>query len=287
MTADYWLGIVAVLLFWVFSFFVTRKPWPWVLAESENDVGPKRLSASKFQALVWTYVTLFAYGSIFGTRLQGMTSEAPFAELPQIPRNFLFLMGLSAITVTGAKGVTISYKSQGRISDISGGLLTGPEGQGDLLKTQMLVWTIVAASMYIIKLVRGLNDGSIYDMPNIDQTLLVLMGISQGSYLGNKLVTRNVIKTPKITEILPLSGDAGTEVVILGENFGETQGNSFVALNGIPIKTQADGLVAWADLQIRLKIPTTFQVNDTVKIRVHRDGEWSPGEYTFQVVSKK
>ncbi len=282
MTANYWLGGVAVLLFWLFSFFITRRLWPWVLAESENDVGPKKLSASKFQALLWTYVTLFAYGSIFGTRLQLMSPGEPFPELPNIPLNFLILMGFSAITVTGAKGVTIAYKSQGRISDESGGLLTGPDGQSDLIKTQMLVWTIVAAGIYLIKLIRSLNNG-IYDMPDIDQTLLVLMGLSQGSYIGNKLVTTEVSKTPKIKEILPLTGAAGSAVVILGENFGDQQGNGFVTLNNVPVKNQQEGLVAWADLQITVTIPATYQKNDPIKIRVQRDGEWNPGEYTFQV----
>lgn len=190
----YLFGVVALVLFWIFSFIVAgKKLAPWALAISENPVGPSKLSASKFQALVWTLIALFAYASVFGARLLASEPGEALPGLPEIPMNLLVLMGLSAVTAASAKGVTIAYKSRGLIPDESGGLTTNPKDEGDLIKTQMLVWTLVAGGIYLLNVVNSINSGS-YIMPDVEGALLVLMGVSQGTYVGNKLVTTTVIK---------------------------------------------------------------------------------------------
>jgi hypothetical protein len=282
MSSSYLFGVLALALFWVFSYTITRQAWPWALAFSENPQGPKKLSASKFQALVWSLITLFGYSSVFGARLLSSPPGEPLPQLPDIPLNLLVLMGLSAVTTAGSKGITISYKSQGRIPDQSGGLTTNPSGEGDLLKTQMLVWTLVAGGIYLLTIAHAINSGS-YALPDVDGALLVLMGVSQGAYVGNKLVSTSVAKKPKIAEILPLRGPTGTAITILGEDFGDQQDKSFVALDNTPVKTPDEGLISWSDLNLEVKLPATFKAGDQVKVRVNRDGEWSEQKVTFEV----
>jgi hypothetical protein len=283
MIGGYLFGVGLLILFWVFSRTVTGKYSLWALALSENPEGSKKLSASKFQVIVWTGVTLFAYGSIFGMRLLTTRADQLLPESPEIPSNLLILMGLSAVTAAGSKGITISYKSQGRIPDESGGLTTNPAGEGDLIKTQMLVWTLAAAGIYLINLVHAINSKS-FELPDVEAALLVLMGISQASYVGNKLVTTSVAKMPKINEILPLRGPINTTITILGESFGSEQGSNFVALNETVIEKQDQGLDSWSDNKIQVIVPGTFKRGEIIKVRVNRDGNWSEEKHTFEII---
>ena len=279
MTEGYLFGLGAVLLFWVFSFVVTGgKLAPWALAVSESTVGGQSqgvVSASKFQALLWTLTTLFAYASVFGARLL----EAPDVSTPSIPINLLVLMGLSAATAVGAKGVAVSYKAQGLVSERSGGLTTTPSGDADLTKTQLLVWTFIAAAIYLLTVVRFMATKSYLaagvTLPDVDGTLLVLMGASQGTYIGGKLVSRDVLAKPDLKSLLPLKGPAGTALTLLGDSLGDTQGTNFVLLDDRTVRSAADGLVSWADGQIRITIPATVRTGDRIAVGVYRDGETS------------
>ena len=298
MTATYLFGVGALLLFWVVSAVITKgKTEPWALAVTESRVDGKPqdvLSASKLQALVWTLVTLFVYGSVFGALLLKTEAGEPIPPLPGIPVHLLVLMGLSVVTAAGSKGLTLSYKAQKRIGERSGGALTDSDGNANLVKTQMLVWTFIGAILYlltVVKFVDGIAAKSLADiardgiaLPDVDGALLVLMGAAQGAYIGDKLVARDIRKTPKIKEILPLKGAAGTLITIMGDCFGEAQGKSFVALDDTPIETAADGLGPWSDIKLQVTLPTTCKVGDRIRVRVNRDGEWSQEKHTFEVI---
>lgn len=280
----YLFGAGAVALFWIASGVITGKAAPWALAISDSTVQGKRqnvFSASKLQALVWTWVTLFAYGSVFGAYLLDSDPGPALPTLPNIPISLLTLMGLSVATAAGAKGVTVSYKVQGRIGEKSGTATTNPQGYPDLVKTQMLVWTFIAAGIYTYNLVMFITAGSYTkgpSLPEVDSALLVLMGASQGAYIGDKLVSRDILKIPKLTQILPLTGPAGTKITIIGENFGDQQGENFVSIDDKTIRSHDDGLVSWSNLQIVVTIPSTCEAGKEVAVKVFRDGEWSePG----------
>ncbi len=271
----YLFGIGGVLLFWLFSSVMAGNMAPFALARTESMVEGRRqreLSASKLQMVIWTYVTLFAYGSVFGALFLNRGAGEVIPALPQIPLNLLILMGLSVTTAAGAKGVTVSYKAQGRIPERSGGVATDPHGNPDLVKVQMLTWTAVAAVYYllrVISLISGYESG-ILTLPDVDGALLVLMGASQGAYLGDKLVSRDLTKKPKLTAVKPAQGPAGTVVTLLGENLGETQGQNFVEIDDVPVR---DGLV-WSNLQIQ-NVTIPADASGDVRIKVYRDGEYS------------
>ncbi len=284
MNNAYLFGYASLIIFWVISYRVTNNPWPWALAMSESKVNgelEKVYSASKTQALVWTIITLFTYVSIFGARYLASDGQN-FPTLPDIPVNLLVLMGMSVTVAAGSKNVTIDYKSKGLIPEKSGGLTKNPENEADLVKTQMLIWTFVGTFVYLLSVTRYIEAGDYTVMfPDVDGALLVLMGASQGSYLGNKIVTKDLPKKPIIRSLLPLTGPPETPVAILGENFGDQQKQNFVTINDKTIRTQTDGLYEWSDTQIQITIPSDLP-SGPVTINVYCDMNWA-GEKKFEV----
>lgn len=298
MSNPYYFGVLAVLVFWVMSYWHTKRPEPWALAISEgngnNNADKKKsegngkkngdkkrvLSASKFQALLWTLIVLFSYSSIFGARFLDSHFEV-LQSLPEIPLNLFLLMAFSVTTTAGSKSITISYKTQGRISQKSGGLISNPQGQGDLQKTQMLAWTIMGGFIYLMSVIAYISTKSysqldayglqvIATLPDVDSTLLLLMGVSQGSYLGNKVVNKEIGKIPKIVAISPTSGPNTSVVTITGENFGIQQGENYVVMHETKIKSDNPNIV-WTDNEIRVKILSTFDPKDELELSVFRD----------------
>jgi hypothetical protein len=61
-------------------------------------------------------------------------------------------------------------------------------GTLSLMKFQMFGWTLVALVIYWIMFVIHL-DGAIENLPNVDQSIVILTGISQGGYLAGKGVS--------------------------------------------------------------------------------------------------
>jgi hypothetical protein len=230
---------------------------------------------------------------VFGALLLDTESGEPLPPLPKIPVNLLVLMGLSVVTAAGSKGVTVAYKAQDRIAAKSGGAVTDPEGNPQLIKAQMLVWTFVGALWFlltVVKFIDGINvavaSGTLA-LPDVDGALLVLIGVAQGAYVGDKLVARDIRKTPKLDKITPSSGKAGTEITLLGSNFGAERGQNFVQLGGdLVVEELVRGECVWGNLQIqKVKIPETYAAGSGVKVKVYRDGEYSE-EKIFRVTEE-
>jgi hypothetical protein len=80
---------------------------------------------------------------------------------------------------------TLEYKSQGLLLD----LLSDANGVG-FHRFQVLAWTIVLGIIFVAQVYQNLA------MPTFDATLLALMGISAGTYLGLKIPEDTVPKEP-------------------------------------------------------------------------------------------
>jgi len=78
----------------------------------------------------------------------------------------------------------------------------------------------------------------------------VLMGISQGGYLGKKLVS---ISTPVINTVDPTPATVGGEVTVAGASFGGGGGTSRLLLDGNPIRT-----TEWTDTEIKFNVPAVY-----------------------------
>jgi hypothetical protein len=211
-------------------------------------------STSKLQWLLWLIVILFGYVAIWVLRAE----QGNYIALSDIPVNILTVLGFSTGTAAAAKGITAGYVQTGKVAKTgvpanptpatTGGIFQDDSGGPELAKIQLMAFTIIGIGIFLATVFHQIAIGDIKDgLPNIDSSLLVLMGISQGGYLGKKLVTYG---TPALFAPNPLSGPPGTAVTVVGSGLGAQQGNSQLLLNGTPI-----AVTAWSDTSIQFTAP--------------------------------
>lgn len=262
-------GVVAVLLLYALSVWVTGRLSPFQAAMGADG----RLSTSRFQFLLWTAVVVFSYSWLYAARAH----EGAWQAIGDIPANVLLAMGISVGTLAAAKGITSSYLLNGLIDKpaqppenaSAADLVRNDNDAPDLTKIQMLVWTFVAAAVYLAQVAftwteyaectAGVLPGECR-FPDIDPALMVLMGLGQGAYLGNKLVT---VSTPRIGTSTPPSGGWGTLVTLKGQAFGASADGQWVTLDDRPVPVET-----WSDTEVAVRIPR----------RHPDDREWSPGQ---------
>lgn len=233
----YLAGGAAVLLLMVLMRVVSKSDtWnPLRLARGEDG----KTSTSKLQFVLWTGVIAFSYVVIFTARL-----DVPDLQpLDGMPQNVLIAMGLSVVTAAGAKGITVSYLNSGRLvqteSEKPGGAVVDDKGDPDLVKIQMLLWTVIALVAYLFDTVDQVQSDKLDALPDIDAALMVLMGLGQGAYLGNKLVTTT---TPFLTDVDPKQAAPNAVVTLTGTNVGSVATGTVVTMDGkVVASTDPDG----------------------------------------------
>ena len=97
-----------------------------------------------------------------------------------IPPSLLGLMGISAVTAIAASAMATreeKFASKGFWRD----LVADERGVVALDRLQIVVWTIVLSGIFLTSVIWDLT------MPEFNTTLLALMGISSGTYIGFKL----------------------------------------------------------------------------------------------------
>jgi hypothetical protein len=235
---------------------------PWKLVEGADGAS----STSKFQWFLWLIVILFAYTALWVLRAE----QGNFSALSEIPVNLLTVLGFSTATAAAAKGITSGYVQAGRVAKTTvtqnaaaqtavapaaavqantstGGILQDDTGVPELAKIQMVGFTFIAVGIFLITVIHQIVSNNVTaGLPNIDSSLMVLMGISQGGYLGKKLVTYN---TPSLYLPSPLAGPATTDVELAGANLGSQPGSQLL-LNGSPIKVKD-----WSATLIHFTVP--------------------------------
>jgi hypothetical protein len=185
------------------------------------DGADGRASTSKFQWLAWLAIVVFGYTVLWVLRAK----QGDWSAISNVPVNVLTVLGFSTGTAAAAKGITTGYVQSGRLvqppagGGAKGGLVQDDSGAPDLGKLQIMAFTLIATGIYLATLIHQIvSNPVITTLPNIDSSLLVLMGISQGGYLANKLVTYN---EPVLYPPQPPSAVAGhTEVMVAGANLG-------------------------------------------------------------------
>ena len=165
----------------------------WRLAVGRDG----RYSTSLFQSLAWTVVVLASYLAIWFARLHLGATGA----IGAVPQSVLAAMGLSLGTTVTAALITSRRVTTGRerrdpadASDLGfGQLICDDVGQPNLAKTQLLAWTAVALAIYVVTTVvtvartaAATSLEGLPPLPDIEPTLLILMGIGQGAYLAVK-----------------------------------------------------------------------------------------------------
>lgn len=199
----YLVGVGSLFVLWVL--YGVASDWnPWLLVQGADG----RPSTSKFQFWLWTGGIIFSYSAIFSMKV----AAGNYDPISEIPKNVLIAMGMSALSATVAKGITVGYVSSGRITKPAptpetsgvGAILQDDTGFPDLSKVQMIAWTLIAIVTYLIAVASRIHTGNFQGLPDIDSALMVLMGIGHGAYLGKKLVSQDqavapVLPTPKAT----------------------------------------------------------------------------------------
>lgn len=181
------LGLLALL--WVLIGVTNKKIGfkIWKLVKGAD--GPS--STSKFQWAVWLVVILFVYTVLWVLRARA----GDYSAITKLPSNLLVVVGLSTTTASAAKGITVGYLQSGRVAKGSadqparGGVLQDDTGYPDLAKIQMVGFTFIAVGVFLATFIHEIHTNTFTSgLPNIDSSLLVLMGLSQGGYVGQKLV---------------------------------------------------------------------------------------------------
>jgi IPT/TIG domain len=229
-----------------------------------------RLSTSKFQWLLWTVVAIFGFCAVFIERWM----RGDLSVDTTMPTYLLTAMGLSGLTMSVAKGITTMYASQGLVDKtnpeimgssekkprtlLRGGLITDDHGVPDLAKIQMISFTFIAIGIYFVRLA---SQPGLPVLVDIDPALMVLMGLSQGAYLGKKLTTT---EAPRINGMSAATAQAGDKITLSGVNFGDAQSGSLLYLGGSPVSDVA----AWSDQKITFTVPA-----ETMNRAAWKDGE--------------
>jgi hypothetical protein len=170
-------------------------------------------SLANLQVFMWSVVIVFAFLTVYLVRVLGGVFDPPTGILPE---NILKILGISALVPAASLGLN-SYKygdayiaSIGvaplatgnraqRFADLkmkndwSSILLEG--GSSSVTRLQMFVWTWIGifiyltvffGTLYTLTLSSSPTQLNEVRLPDVDPTLVVLMGISQGSFVAGK-----------------------------------------------------------------------------------------------------
>jgi hypothetical protein len=124
------------------------------IAEPANS--NNQLSLSKLQLLLYFSLIVAAYCGIYAIRLSQSGISTP---LPGIPLELLGVLGLTTATTLGSQAVTLQYQAQNRISDSDkSDLIRNRDGNADITKVQMLVWTLVGLAVYVTGMLSAVSN---------------------------------------------------------------------------------------------------------------------------------
>ncbi len=185
---SYLIGLVLSILL---AFYMARHT-P-ILRDRMIGIPPEKApySLSRFQLAFWSCLVIAAYLFIW------LITE----ELDTITGSVLTLLGIGSATALGAKIIDQGKTGEGNVSNpASPGNAAAPaaeivprtsngflkdvlsDSQGiSLYRFQLFAWTLVLGVIFCASVYNGL------EMPQFSTTLLGLMGISSGTYLGFKV----------------------------------------------------------------------------------------------------
>ena len=189
------IALGAVVLLFGGAAFVGSKKGLGKLFEGADGIS----STSKFQWLIWLVAILFAYIALWVLRAK----QGNWGAIQNVPKNVLIVLGLSTLTMATAKGITSAFMQSNRVSKstpeqqadaaaaLPGGILKDDGGVPELAKIQMIGFTAIAVGIFLATVIHQIVDSNVahLSLPDIDTTLMVLMGISQGGYLAKKVTT--------------------------------------------------------------------------------------------------
>jgi hypothetical protein len=249
-------------------------------------------SLSAFQFLCWTLLISFLYLTLWFLQLFSGGTAAP----PPIPATVLGIMGISVAIPIASQGIS-SYKNQKPRA--TGEIYIRPdyasmleeEGKPSLLRLQMFLWTLASLAIYIglffVSIAQVTDVVALVQLglPEIDPTLLFLMGLSAVGYLGNQAYSGRVEKVnePALPETTVPEPEPGTSspvireiiidtmgmVTVLGSGFGTQKETILIDEDRVP----DDAIVRWEGMRIEFGMPETASRGIRHNLRVIVGGE--------------
>jgi hypothetical protein len=204
---------VTVVTLWVVVALAVDKDWLGRSFGGEDN----RPSTSKFQFVFWTLIALFSFVAIFTRHL--VADPAPPPNIA-IPVNLFLLMGISTGSAVAAKLITISNPLKRRAELSKRGdlryLFVDDFERPAVDKIQLMAWTGVAGATYLVSLTAALAQTPVLtSLPNIDDAMLVLMGVSNAGYLAPKAVAaadaRRKVEAAGPSPVAPEGGGGAEE----------------------------------------------------------------------------
>ncbi len=192
-TARWWSLIGAMVALYILAYVFTRGRPTELFLGTDN-----RYSSSKFQTVLWFSLVISAYIAIVSHRI--FAAGWSYVGGVDIPPNLLILSGISVLSFTAAKAITVGKVEKAvaegktdmkanadtpRVLD----LVTDDANRTDLGDFQMVAITILATIIYAISAVEFMDHiefRRVVTMPDVDATLLSIFGLGQAAYLGKK-----------------------------------------------------------------------------------------------------
>ncbi len=179
------LFLIIGAVFLVLIFLLCRRTSLIRSGLTTQPLAERPYSLSLFQMVFWFFLVIVAYVFVW------MIND----ELDTITGSVLALIGIGAGTAIGAslidknkaetETVVPVKTSRGFVHDV----LSDADGIS-LHRFQMFVWTLVLGIIFIASVYKNLS------MPEFSSTLLGLMGISSGTYVGFKVQEKTVKDAP-------------------------------------------------------------------------------------------
>lgn len=183
--------LLFIVLGVVFAFFIVILCRRTSIIRSGSTTVPaaqRPFSLSLFQMVFWFFLVIVAYVFVW------LIND----ELDTITESVLALIGIGAATAIGATMIDKSKTDkEPEAADVpSRGFLKDVLSDADsisLHRFQMFIWTLVLGVIFIASVYKNLS------MPEFSTTLLGLMGISSGTYLGFKVPEKTATDAPSGT----------------------------------------------------------------------------------------
>ena len=203
---SYLTGVAGLAVFWIVLLIATKKH-PWALVIGEDG----RPSTSKFQMMVWTAAMVFSFLAIYQIRFSSGFGQ----DLPATPTNLLIAMGISVATAVSSKSIAVGSQTRSDAANAAAaaagvpvaddpvcqsGIFADDEGKPDLGKVQVVLWTVIAVGVFLSNVFALIHSHCAphidpqtkvatfpLGLPDISQTLMILMGLGNGSYIGKKI----------------------------------------------------------------------------------------------------
>ena len=218
----YLFGLGGLGVFWIVLLIATRKH-PWALVIGEDG----QASTSKFQMLLWTGTVVFGFLAIFTVRFSNGFRDAlpgvPTNLLIAMGISIATAVSAKSIAVSSqARSDAAAAAPVGAVVTPAGGdsvvvspivaplapagpasksgIFTDDSGAPDLAKVQVVLWTLIGVGVFLSEVISVIQDPRCptidpathqavcnLGVPDIGQTLMILMGLGNGAYIGKKI----------------------------------------------------------------------------------------------------